>query len=83
MRVQNTNLQHHLHWSATSIFSGNRMVIWAKFKSFLQHIVKIHSGHKDPLFEKCAHSSDIEARKWLTNGMLYEGPKYHNVQKSN
>ena len=72
--------KNHLHWSATSTFSGNGIVIWAKFKSFLQHIVNIHSGHKDPLFKKCAHSSDIEARKWLTIGMLYQGPMYNIVE---
>ncbi|CAB4026779.1 PREDICTED: uncharacterized protein LOC107331715 isoform X3 [Paramuricea clavata] len=58
--------ENHLHWSATSTFRGNGLVIWAKFKSFLRHIVNIHSGHSDPLFDKCAHGSDIEARKWLT-----------------
>ena len=74
--------ENHLHWSATSTFSGNGMVIWAKFKSFLQHIVNIHSGHKDPLFKKCAHGSDIEARRWLTIGMLYQGPMYNIVEKT-
>ena len=29
--------ENHLHWSATSTFSGNGLVIWAKFKSFLMH----------------------------------------------
>ena len=62
--------ENHLHWSATSSFSGNGMVIWAKFKSFLQHIVNIHSGHSNLLFEKSAYCSDIEPRKWLTIGML-------------
>lgn len=33
-------------------------------------MVNIHSGHSDPLFDKCAHGSDIKARKWLTIGML-------------
>ena len=44
--------------------------------------VNIHSGHKDPLFKKCADSSDIEARKWLTIGMLYQGPMYNIVEKT-
>jgi REP element-mobilizing transposase RayT len=61
--------ENHLHWSATSTYDGNGLVIWAKFKSFLQHIVNIHSGHSDPLFDKCAHGSNIPARKWLTIGM--------------
>ncbi|CAB3998933.1 Hypothetical predicted protein [Paramuricea clavata] len=58
--------ENHLHWSASSTYDGNGLVIWAKFKSFLQHIVNIHSGHSDPLFDKCAHGSNIPARKWLT-----------------
>ena len=61
--------ENHLHWSATSTFNGNGLVIWAKFKSFLRHIVNQHSNHSDPLFNKCAHGSDIPARKWLTIGM--------------
>ena len=60
--------ENHLHWSATSTFSGNGLVIWAKFKSFLRHIVNQHSNHSDPLFNNCAHGSDIPARKWLTIG---------------
>ena len=61
--------ENHLHWSATSTFSGNGLVIWAKFKSFVRHIVNQHSNHSDPLFNKCAHGSDIPARKWLTIGI--------------
>ena len=60
--------ENHLHWSATSTFDGNGLVIWAKFKSFLRHIVNQHSNHSDPLFNKCAHGSHIPARKWLTIG---------------
>ena len=61
--------ENHLHWSATSTFSGNGLVIWAKFKSFLGHIVNTHSDHNDPLFNKCGHGSEIPARKWLTKGI--------------
>ena len=60
---------NHLHWSARSTFSGNGLVIWAKFKSFLDHIVNMHSGHGDPLFNKCGHGREIPARKWLTKGI--------------
>ncbi len=56
--------ENHLHWSATSTFSGNGLVIWAKFKSFLRHMVNKHSDHSDPLFNKCAHGTNIPARKW-------------------
>ena len=59
----------HLHWSATSTFSGNGRVIWAKFKSFLSHVVNKHAGLEDPLFNKCAHGV-IEPRKWLKVGMF-------------
>ena len=61
--------EKHLHWSATSTFSGNGRVIWAKFKSFLSHVVNKHAGLEDPLFNKCAHGV-IEPRKWLKVGMF-------------
>ncbi|CAB4004973.1 Hypothetical predicted protein, partial [Paramuricea clavata] len=59
---------NHLHWSATSTYDGNGLVIWAKFKSFLRHMVNKHSDHSDPLFNQCAHGVDIEHRRWLTEG---------------
>ncbi|CAB3986907.1 Hypothetical predicted protein [Paramuricea clavata] len=64
--------ENHLHWSATSTFSGNGLVIWAKFKSFLGHIVNKHSDHNDPLFNKCGHGSEIPAIKWLTKAYVQE-----------
>ena len=33
---------NHLHWSATTTFSGDGNLILAKFKSFLGHIVNKH-----------------------------------------
>ena len=57
--------QNHLHWSATSTSSGDGKVIWAKFKSFLEHVVNKHVDLEDPLFNKCAHDVEIEHRKWL------------------
>ena len=60
--------ERHLYWSATSTFNGNGRVIWAKFKSFLSHVVNKHSGFDDPLFNKCVHR-DIQPRKWLKTGM--------------
>lgn len=56
--------ERHLYWSATTTSDGNGKVIWAKFKSFLSHIVNKHSGLDEPLFNKCAHG-DIPDRKWL------------------
>ena len=61
--------ERHLHWSATSTFSGNGRVILAKFKGFLNHVINKHSGFSDPLFNKCAHGN-IEPRKWLRSGMF-------------
>ena len=59
----------HLHWSATSTFDGNGRVIWAKFKSFLEHIVNMHKNLSDDVFNKCFHASNIPDRKWLKPGM--------------
>lgn len=59
--------ENHLYWSATSTFSGNGLVIYAKFKTFLSHIVNIHSSLPDALFNKCGHG-EIHPRKWLTAG---------------
>ena len=63
--------ENHLNWSATTTFSGNGLVIWAKFMSFLGHIVNVHSNHEDPFFDKCAHGNEIKDRKWLTIDMLF------------
>ena len=60
--------ENHLHWSATSTPDGNGEVMWAKFVSFLWHIVDEHEGFEDPLFNHCAHDEDIEPRKWLEKG---------------
>ena len=60
--------ERHLYWSATSTFSDCGRVIWAKFKSFLNHVVNKHSGFDEPLFNRCVHR-DIPPRKWLKVGM--------------
>eukprot|EP00795_Rhopilema_esculentum_P011457 gene11457-21665_t len=57
--------ERHLYWSATSTPDGNGDIIWAKFVSFLWHILDEHTGFEDPLFDHCAHGEDIEERKWL------------------
>lgn len=57
----------HLYWSVTSTFDGDGDVIWAKFKSFLSHVVNKHNNLDDPLFNKCAHG-ELEPRKWLKSG---------------
>ena len=60
--------ENHLYWSATTTFSGNGKVIWAKFSSFLSHIVNKHSELSDALFNRCFHGI-IQPRKWLKVGM--------------
>lgn len=59
--------ENHLYWSATTTFSGNGLVIWAKFRSFMSHIINKHSGLSDPLFSNCFHGV-IQPRKWLKAG---------------
>lgn len=61
--------ERHLYWSATSTQDGNGKVIWAKFKSFLSHIINRHTNLDDPLFNKCAHG-DIPDRKWIDPGIM-------------
>ncbi|CAH3149075.1 unnamed protein product, partial [Pocillopora meandrina] len=46
---------NHFLWSATSTLSGNEMLIWAKFKSFLYHVVNKRKHLPDVIFNKCAH----------------------------
>ena len=61
--------ENHLYWSASSTFSGNGKVIWAKFKTFMSHIINKHSSLADPLFNKCGHG-EIHPRRWLRAGTL-------------
>ena len=63
--------ERHLYWSATSTQDGNGKVIWAKFKSFLSHIINRHTDLDDPLFNKCAHR-DIPDRKWIDPGIVFD-----------
>lgn len=61
---------NHFYWSATSTHSGNGMVILAKFKSFLSHVIDKHDGLDDPLYDKCAHG-ERTPRKWILPGMCW------------
>jgi len=61
--------QNHFMWCATSTPSGDGALIWAKFESFLSHIVNKHSNFANPIFNKCAHGEAITDRKWLEEGM--------------
>ncbi|XP_031550632.1 uncharacterized protein LOC116288061 [Actinia tenebrosa] len=70
--------QNHFYWSAISTLSGNGKVIYAKFKSFLSHIINKHDKlDGDPLFDKCAHG-EIQERKWLNK----DSPVYEKICKS-
>ena len=63
--------ESHLHWRVTSTPDGNGDVIWAKFSSFLDHIINEHDQFDNPLFDRCAHDEDMTDRKWLTKGKLW------------
>lgn len=60
---------NHFYWSVTTTITGSGRVIWAKFKSYLSHIVNKHEKLDDPLFNKCAHPKEIPQRKWLQKGI--------------
>ncbi|XP_028518525.1 uncharacterized protein LOC110250843 [Exaiptasia diaphana] len=61
--------ENHLYWSAMSTQSGKGDIIWAKFKSFLSHVVNKHDGLDEPLFNKCGHGQ-IRDRTWLEKGSV-------------
>jgi hypothetical protein len=60
---------NHLFWSATTTLGGNGLVIWAKFKTFLSHVINKHDKLQEDIFNKCAHHEDIKDSKWLNEGM--------------
>ncbi|XP_073236454.1 uncharacterized protein [Porites lutea] len=67
--------ERHLYWSATTTSDGNGKIIWAKFKSFLSHIVNRHTDLDEPLFNKCARG-DIPDRTWINpEDIVYEKTK--------
>ena len=59
---------NHLFWSAMTTQDGNDVVFWAKFTSFLSHVVNKHKNLKNPVFDKCAHGDGIQPRKWQDEG---------------
>ena len=61
--------ERHLMWSATSTPSGDGELIWAKFESFLSHIINKHTDIPNSNFNKCAHGEDISDRRWLEEGI--------------
>ena len=71
--------ENHLYWSATTTMCGTGRIIWAKFKSFLSHIVNKHENLDDPLFNKCGHGSNISHRKWFLPGK-HSGFGFYKVQ---
>ena len=71
---------NHLFWSARTTHDGNGEVIWAKFSSFLSHVVDEHEDLENPLFNKCAQSEIIQPRKWLDKGIKYMKCIINSVQ---
>lgn len=63
--------ESHLMWSAMSTPSGDGDLIWAKFKSYLSHVVNRHSNLEDPIFNKCAHPEIISYRQWLQERYIF------------
>lgn len=62
---------NHLYWSAKTTHDGNGEVIWAKFSSFLSHVVDKHENLENPVFNKCGHKDIIQPRKWLDKGTAH------------
>ena len=62
--------QNHFYWSTTSTTNGDGSVLWAKFKSFLSHIINKHSDLDNTLFNKCAYDTTIAQRKLLMEGVI-------------
>ena len=58
----------HLYWSVKSTTPKMREVILAKFGSFLHHVLNIHDGIPNNIFNKCAHAAIATPRLWLTKG---------------
>lgn len=61
--------KNNLYWSAAATFSGDSQVIWAKFNTFMNHIINTHSSQNESLFNKCGHG-EIRPGKWLHASML-------------
>ena len=49
------SISNHLYWSAVSSPEGEGELIVAKWKSILNHIHNVHTGHDDARFPSCAH----------------------------
>lgn len=47
--------------------SGNGNVIFAKFKSFLSHVINKHDNLDEPLYDRSNHG-EIKHRTWLDKG---------------
>lgn len=60
---------NNLHWSETTTACGTGRIIWAKFKSFWNHIINKHKDLDDALFNKCIHR-EICHRKWFFKGTV-------------
>ena len=56
----------HFYWTATSARSGVGGVKWAKFESFFYHVINMHSGLPNKLYDWCCHSDVLKPLAWLT-----------------
>ena len=63
--------RNHLYWCATSTRQGFEELIAAKWKSFMLHVANKHENHPSPLYQKCAHESEIEKRRWIKIGIVH------------
>ena len=71
--------ESHLMWSAATTPSSDEELIWAKFESFLSHIINKHTDLPNENFNKCAHGEAISDRRWLEEGICIYACVYIHV----
>ena len=63
------SIVNHIYWSAASTPDGDGTVIVAKYKSILNHVRNIHTGHGHESYNECLHEPIVTpARAWLKQG---------------
>jgi len=62
--------------------NGNVIHVYAKFKSFLSHVINKHDNLDDPLFNRCNHG-EIKDRTWLEKGSIIVELYVHDVVRGN
>ena len=62
---------NHIYWSAASTPNGNPEVIATKYKSIMNHVIDVHTGHGHEEYDTCAHEPVLDPpRVWLKPGKL-------------